>query len=348
MKSKIIGQDIELIIKEFEPILYKLEGKKFLITGGNGFIPSYIIDVLTTFNKKLKNPCKLIILNRHEINENSRLSHLVDDLNVKFIAQDVGKPFEINEKIDIIIHAASRANPTSFLENPLDTIDANINGLRTLLDYAKDNQVENFLFFSSGEIYGNPPKEFIPTPETYPGNVDCTSRRACYSESKRFGETLCMTFFRKYNVPIKILRIFHAYGPGLRDDGKAITDFFNSARKNKSITLRDRGESRIAFCYISDLIRQILLVMFEGKPGEVYNLGDDTLDVSIKELAEMIGNTIGNIPVQITETGEYRDGFKIDIRKPDISKLRALGFKPEINLEQGLRKMNDSYNEIGK
>lgn len=349
MRSRVIEKDIEEIIKEFQPSLYNLEGKTTLITGGNGFIPSYIVDVITTFNKKLKNPCKLILLNRHEINEDSRLSHLVNDTNVKFLTLDVGKPFKINDKVDIIFHAASKANPTSFLEDPLGTLDANVNGLRTLLDYAREKSVENFLFFSSAEIYGgNPPSEFLPIPENYTGNVDPTSRRACYAESKRFGETISTIFFRKYNIPIKILRIFHTYGPGLRDDGKAITDFFNGARKDKLITLKDEGESRMSFCYVSDLVRGIFSVMFKGNPGEVYNIGDDTRDISIKELAKTIGNIIGDVSVKTTEAGEFRDRFNIKARKPDISKLRALGFKPKVSLEEGLKKMDDSYNEIGK
>ena len=344
MINQAIKEDVEKIIKKNKEFLFSLAGKKVLITGGNGFIPSYIVDTLTIINKQLNNPCKLILLNKNPINEKSRLSHLINDSNIEFLSQDVGKPFKINSKIDVIIHAASRANPTSFLENPLDTIDSNVNGLRTLLDFAVKNPVENFIFFSSAEIYGNPPNEFIPTPENYNGNVDCTSKRACYSESKRFCETLCMTYFRKYAVPIKILRIFHTYGPGLRNDGKAITDFFKNGVNYKKILLKDRGESRMTFCYVSDLINAIFLILSKGKSGEVYNVGNDLEDISIIELAKIIGSIIGGVPVIAGEQGNYRDRFKIELRKPDISKLRELGFAPEIFLKEGLFRM---YNSLG-
>jgi len=343
MKTNIIQKDIDSIIQELGELLNNLSGKTILITGGNGFIASYIVDVITTFNNQLNNqsklPCKLIIINKNPINQNSRLSHLITDPNVEFLSKDISKPFEISQKINIIIHAASRANPTSFLENPLDTIDTNINGIRTLLDFAKNNPIENFLFFSSGEVYGNPPEEFIPIPETFNGNVDTLSARACYAESKRFGETLCSVFFRKYNVPVKILRVFHTYGPGLRDDGKAITDFFNDAKNNKKITLKDKGDSKIAFCYISDTITGIFKILFHGEKGEAYNIGNDDKVISIKELAENIATLCGNIPVLITDNGSFRDNYKIVRRMPEISKLKSLGFEPKISMKEGLERM---------
>jgi UDP-glucuronate decarboxylase len=345
MKTNIIQKDIDSIIKEFSESLHSLSGKTILITGGNGFIASYIVDVITTFNKQLNNPCKLIIINKNPITSESRLSHLMNNPDVEFLLKDIGKPFEINKKIDIIIHAASRANPTSFLENPLDTIDTNINGLRTLLDFAKNNPVENFLFFSSGEIYGNPPEEFIPIPEIFNGNVSPISDRACYTESKRFGETLCSVFFKKYNVPTKILRLFHTYGPGLRSDGKVITDFFNNAKNKGEITLRDKGDSTIAFCYISDTITGIFKILFKGENGEAYNLGNNDEAIPIKKLAEIIASFYGDIPVSTTDNKDFRDNYKIVKRMPDISKLKSLGFEPKISMEEGLMKMHLSDKE---
>ncbi len=340
MISSIIKEDIEKeIIPEFDQPLRKLEGKTILITGGNGLIPSYLVDTFIINNKRLANPSKLLIINKNPMNRFSRLSHLLTDANVKFIVQDVGKPFDISEKVDIIIHAASRANPTSFLADPLDTIDANVNGVRTLLEYAKNNPVEEFLFFSTNEIYGNPLPEFIPTPETYSGNVDCTEDRACYSESKRLAETLCMAFYRKHNVPVKLLRILLAYGPGMRDDGKVITDFFNKAIKEKKISFKDGGDALRSFCYISDTTRAILKVMFEGKPGEAYNIGNDLENIPIKNLAAKIAKTLNNNTlIEINLDAPLKHIYGVNNRHPDITKIRELGFEPKINLEKGLQR----------
>ncbi|MBI2629889.1 NAD-dependent epimerase/dehydratase family protein [Candidatus Pacearchaeota archaeon] len=350
MITKVIEEDIDEIIKEFGEELKKLEGKTIFITGGNGFIPSYIVDVIIKFNKNLQNPCKLIIMNKNKVNENSRLSHLLNDKNVSFIAQDVGKPFEITGKPNIIIHAASRANPTAFMEDPLDTIDANVNGIRNLLEYARNNSVEQFIFFSSAEIYGNPVKEFIPTPESYTGNTDCTDGRACYTEAKRFGETLCMAYYRKFNVPVKMLRILLAYGPGMKNDGKVVSDFFNRASKEKGIGLRDKGDATRSFCYVSDCVRAIFKIIFSGKTGEAYNIGNDLEEenVTILELARRVAKLVGeNIEVKPNMDALKKNVYGIETRRVDITKLRNLGFELKIPLNMGLERTRRYYDEIG-
>jgi UDP-glucuronate decarboxylase len=196
MKSRVIDEDIQGILSTFNNELTKLEGKNIFITGGKGFIGSYIIDVLSQFNATSKKPCKIVTFDRNPVVKDSRLDHLLTNPNITFLTGDAGKPFNVPEKMDILIHTASRSNVSSILKNPLETADANVYGVRNLLEYARDNPVENFIFFSSAEIYGNPVNEFIPTPETYTGNIDVLSPLACYSESKRFSETLCSIFFR--------------------------------------------------------------------------------------------------------------------------------------------------------
>ena len=347
MLSRRIQKDIEQeIMPEFNGDLKSLSGKTILITGGNGFLPSYLVDTFILANAYLDKPIKLIIINKNAINDVSRLSHLRGNPNISFIATDVGKPFSIPSHPDIIIHAASRANPTSFLADPLDTIDANIKGIRTLLDYAKDYPVEQFIFFSSGEIYGNPVKDFIPTPETYTGNVDCLSKHACYIESKRFAETMSMAFFRQFNVPVKFLRIMLAYGAGMRNDGKVVSDFFESAVNNKEIKIRDRGEARRSFCYVSDATRAILYVLLKGTAGEAYNIGDDTNNISIKELADMIVETIGNgAIVSPNMSAPLKEIYGVDNRLLDISKVKALGFDVKVPLKEGLERLKEHLEE---
>jgi nucleoside-diphosphate-sugar epimerase len=348
MISQIIREDIGSIVSDFENDLKKLEGKTIFITGGNGCIASYLVDVFSKFNEKLERPCKLIILNRNPIKEKSRLAHLIGNENVEFIAQDVGKNFQIPLGVDIIIHAASRANPASFLQDPIDTIDANVTATRNLLEYAKENPVENFIFFSSGEIYGNPVKEFVPTPETYTGNIDCLHPMSCYIESKRFSETMCSVFFRKYNVPVKMLRILLAYGPGMRDDGKVISDFYVAAKNNKEITIRDRGEATRSFCYISDVTRAILKIMFNGVNGEAYNVGNDLENISIKELAFKIAEVLdNNTEVKPNLDAPIKQIYGIPTRHLDISKLRELGFEPKIGIKEGLERLKKHEEEKG-
>ncbi|MDP3966125.1 MAG: NAD-dependent epimerase/dehydratase family protein [archaeon] len=345
MISNVIKEDVRNILLELEEELKDLSGKKILITGGNGFIASYLVDLFVELSEKLKNPIKIYVINRNKLNPKSRLSHLIGNKNILFMEQDIGKPLNLPKGINIIFHAASNASPISFMKNPLETIDSNINGTRNLLEYSKENHIENFLLFSSVDVYGNPPKEFLPTSELYNGNVDPTNPRSCYSESKRFSETLCSVFFRNFKVPAKILRIGHTYGPGLRED-KAINEFFRKSINSKKIDLRDSGEAKLSYCYISDVIRGILKVMFKGNSGEAYNIGSGFPPVSIKDLALSIGNvqSNGTIVAPIYSEGNSSKGY---IRYPDITKLKGLGFKPKINLEEGLLRIKSHYEETG-
>lgn len=339
---KIIEEDLEEIILEFTEQLKGLRGKTILITGGNGSIASYLVDIFERFD------CKVLVLEKNEINSESRLAHLINNPNVDFIIQDVGKPFNLPSKIDIIIHAASRANRKVFLEDPLDTIDTNVNAIRNLLEYAKENPVENFLFFSSAEIYGNPVKEFVPTPEEYTGNIDCLHPTACYTEAKRLSETLCSIFFRNYNVPVKMLRLLLCYGPGMRNDGKVISDFYTAGKENKEIKIKDRGEDRRSFCYVSDAIRGILIVMFKGNSGEAYNIGSDIENVSILELANKIAKTLDNETI-VTPTLDVpkKQIYGIPTRNLDLSKIRKLGFIPKVSLDEGLQRLKKYVEEVG-
>ncbi len=344
MRTKIIEEDVKSILSSLGSSLNRLEGKSILITGANGFLASYIVDTLVEFNKTASRPCKLVLINKNEINDKSRLSHLRGDPNVKFIAADVGKSFEVIDKVDIIIHAASSSTPLTNLDDPIGTIDANINGLRVLLEYAKKNKVEDFLFFSSAEIYGNPVKEFVPTSESYFGNVDPIGKRACYTESKRFGETLCINFFRKYGVPVKILRIFNTYGPGLRNNGKIVSEFFDGARTNKKILISSKGDGRRSWCYASDIALAIFFVWLNGKAGEAYNAGDDTNNISIIDLANLIKEVVNNgTEIVLNPDAKKQEMYGIDTRYPDITKLRKLGFQPKVSLKEGLKRMMENY-----
>lgn len=345
--SKIIVTDIEDIIEEYEEDLMKLDGKRILVTGANGMIPSYLVDVFASMNRRLRKPCELYLYGNTKVSEKSRLAHLTHDNNVHFFARNVGKLFEVEGKPNIILHGASRANPLSFKQEPIDTIDANVNGCRTLLDYAKDNPVESFLFFSSSEVYGNPPSEHIPTSEDYFGNVNCQGDMACYAEGKRFCETLCSSFFRKHDVPTKMLRIFHTFGPGLRNDGKTLARIFADGIHKKKISLSHPGLAKRSYSYVSDTARGILTVMFRGSPGEAYNVGNDENNVSVRDMAEIVREILP-LASEVDVPSENRDkGETIQDRAPVLDKLRALGYKPKIELREGLLRLRNYYFEKG-
>ena len=190
--SFFLEKDIDKIIKNTKNISKYFSGKNILITGGNGFLGKYFVEVFKEYNKYLKKPVRVIIYDKTLKNTKS-----LNSTNFKFIKKDVAKKFNINMKVDIIIHAAGIASPFYYRKKPIETLDVAINGTRNLLEFAK-KQKAKFIFFSSSEIYGDPDKYNVPTKETYRGNVSSMGPRACYDESKRLGETICY-IFNKYH-----------------------------------------------------------------------------------------------------------------------------------------------------
>lgn len=347
MISDIILKDINSeILPEFSFYLENLRNKEILITGGNGLIGSYIVDTLAIFNKENNANIRINIINKNETNKDSRLSHLINEPGINFIKQDVGESFKIPGKPDIIIHAASRANPSSFLADPMDTINANVKCAWNLLEYARNNPIEDFIFFSSGEIYGNPVEEFIPTPETYNGNADPLNSWSCYIESKRFVESLCMAYFRQFKIPIKIARVLLVYGPGMRDDGKVVSDFFNSSMKERAIKIKDLGLAKRSFCYISDATRQVLAILFKGKPGEVYNVGSDDKNLTIYDLAIEIARIVGkDVVVEKNINFEERKIYGVNNRLLDLNKIKSIGYIQKVSLNEGLNRLFIHYQD---
>lgn len=155
----------------------------------------------------------------------------------------------------------------------------------------KINLLLGFYFFSSSEIYGDPIAGNIPTPESYNGNVSCTGPRACYDESKRYGETLCVNFAQQYDLPIKISRPFNNYGPGLKiTDSRVIPDFAKDVLSGRDINMLSNGSPTRTFCYVADAIVGYYKILVRGRKGEAYNIGVESPEISILNLAELIVN----------------------------------------------------------
>ena len=182
------------------------------------------------------------------------------------------------ESVDYIIHAASQANTKLFYSDPVGTLSANTIGTYNLLKYANEKKVKGFLFFSSGAVYGDTSiaTEFIKENQYY--QIDPLEITSCYSESKKMAENMCFSFYKQFNLPIKIIRIGHTYGPGINlNDGRVFSDFIKNILDNKDLVIKSDGEAKRAFCYITDAINAFFLVLFNGKSGEAYNMSNNEI-----------------------------------------------------------------------
>ncbi len=308
--------------------------KNVLVAGGAGFIGSWLCEEL------LKQNFRVVCIDNLCTGREQNILHLKQDKNFEFINCDIIKPLpESIGKVDFIFHLASPASPPAYQKLAIETLLVNSNGTLNLLELArKDNA--RFLFASTSEVYGNPAQH--PQKETYWGNVNPNGIRSMYDESKRFGEALCMAYFRKYNIDLRIARIFNTYGPRMRaDDGRVISNFINQSLQDEPLTVYGDGKQTRSLCYVSDLVEGLLGLMFkEGIGGEVANLGNPHERI-IFELAEII-RRLTNSKSEISFKELPQDDP--ERRCPDISKAeKLLNWNPKISLEQGLQKTIEWY-----
>jgi UDP-glucuronate decarboxylase len=280
------------------------------------------------------------------------LDALSGNPHLKVVWHDIRTPLPAGmDDFEFVVHAAGIASPTYYRMHPIETMDANINGLRSLLDWSvrqqeRGHSIEGFLFFSSSEIYGDPDAQFIPTPETYRGNVSCTGPRACYDESKRYGETLCVNFAREYGLPVRVARPFNNYGPGLKiTDRRVIPDFARDILSGCDIVMFSDGAATRTFCYVSDAATGYYKVLVRGHDGEAYNIGVEEPEISMRELAERLAELgrrhfgySGNVVRRQSEEVEYLVDNP-SRRCPTIAKAREhLRYGPRVELTEGLRR----------
>lgn len=305
--------------------------KKALVTGGAGFIGSHLCDRL------LKDGWKVWSIDNFITGSPKNIEHLKDNQNFIFIEADVAKPLPeelLREKFDAILHFASPASPRGYYEYPIETSLANSVGTYNMLELARKNKAE-FVLASTSEVYGEP--EVHPQPESYWGNVNPVGLRSCYDESKRFADSLTMTYFRQFGTDVRIVRIFNTYGPRMQvDDGRVIPNFTTRALAGEDMVIYGDGKGTRAFCYIDDLVEGIVRILnAKGIESRILNLGNPH-EITILELAEMIKKLTGSQSGFIYEPAREDDPTR---RRPDITKVKTLlGWDPKVPLEEGLVK----------
>jgi nucleoside-diphosphate-sugar epimerase len=327
------------------------------LTGCGGFLGYYFSLVFAKWNMNNENVIETTLQDNFMRGVPDWINVIKDIKGITIEKHDVLDGYE-HFNFHNVIHAASIASPIFYRKNPIETMDANVIGLRNLLDlqlaFQKTSSVDtNFLFFSTSEIYGDPPPEEIPTSEEYRGNVSCTGPRACYDESKRFGETLCVNYTNQYNLRTVIVRPFNNFGPGLKlDDGRVIPDFCSSALKENKIKMFSDGSPKRTFCYISDAITGYIKALVNGKKGKSYNIGTEKPEISMLNLAENISELMNElfqtnceIQYEKSQDTEYLTDNP-DRRCPNISLAKKdLGYDPVVDLKTGLRNSLIWYSE---
>jgi UDP-glucuronate decarboxylase len=313
--------------------------EKILVTGGAGFIGSHLCEHL------LNKGYKVVCLDNLITGSKKNIEPLLENPNFEFIDANIVSPVgELpNEPFSHIFHLASPASPIDYQKYSEETILVNSIGTLVVLNMARDRNTK-VLIASTSEIYGDPLEH--PQKETYFGNVNSFGPRSCYDESKRFSETQAYVFLHKYDLDVRIVRIFNTYGPRMRkDDGRVVSNFISQALANDPINVDGDGSQTRSFCYVTDMVEGLFKAMFTDKTkGEVLNLGNPD-EYTIKELAEKILK-LTDSKSEIKYSGSFRKDDPMR-RKPDITKAKnILSWEPKMGVDEGLQKTIEYYKSL--
>jgi dTDP-glucose 4,6-dehydratase len=297
-----------------------------VVTGGAGFLGSHLCEYL------LANRHRVICLDNLETASLQNIEHIRDDA-FTFANGDVMEKIEVDEPVDYVFHLAAIPSPIDYLRLPLLTLKIGSYGTHNALGLAKFKRAR-FLLASTSEVYGDP--QVHPQPETYWGNVNPVGPRGVYDEGKRYSEAMTMAYHRQQGVDTAIARIFNTYGPRMRPyDGRAIPTFVRQALENKPLTIFGDGSQTRSFCYVDDMVGGLYALAMSDEHYPV-NLGNPS-EFTILELAETVLKVIGSKSEIVFEALPMDDP---QIRQPDITRAKEiLGWTPEIDLEEGLRRM---------
>jgi len=350
---EVVWNDLEYICDRCSALFNELAGSTILITGAGGFLGYYLVQAPLFWNSLHPNasPIRLVCADVFLRGRPAWVNEVDIRHSVRFVTHDVSRSLPEGVEPDYVIHAASIASPTYYRQFPIETIDANIKGLRNVLDYAlarsrQGRALKALLFFSSSEVYGDPDPAQIPLKETYWGNVSTIGPRSCYDESKRFGETLCAAFQKVHDVPVKIVRPFNNYGPGMPiDDRRVMADFMLNVLQGSDIVLLSDGSPTRTFCYVADAVVGYYKVMLHGRPADPYNIGCEEPEISMLELAETVANTArtghgyeGRV-IQAKSQDDHYLTENPQRRCPSIAKARTeLGYDPTVDLPEGIKR----------
>ena len=308
-------------------------GKTAVIAGGAGFVGSHMCD------KLLSADISVVCLDNMITGSGGNVAHLEADDRFELVRANVIEPVSVDGPVDYVINMASPASPTDFDPLAIEIMRVGAWGTYHLLELAREKNAV-YLQASTSEVYGDP--LVMPQTEEYWGNVNPIGRRSVYDEAKRYGEAMTMAFHRKYDLSVRLLRIFNTYGPRMRpDDGRAIPTFISQALRGEDVTVHGDGLQTRSVCYVADEVDGIFRLLMSDECQPV-NVGNPDTEITMKLLAETIVDLIGSSSRVIFTPQPFDDDPMY--RRPDITRAREiLGWEPTTNIEDGLTRTIEHF-----
>lgn len=315
-------------------------GKNFMISGATGMIGSLLIDMLMEHNDCLtpKKRCHVTAVIRNAETARERFEPWLAREEFQLLARDLSKPLDGLPAADILIHAASTTHPVQYSAEPINTIFANIEGARNMLEAAADKASSRFLLLSSVEIYGENRGDVDRFDEHYCGYLNCNTLRAGYPEAKRVSEALCQAYAREKGTDTVILRLPRVYGPTMRmSDSKAVAQFIKKALAGEDIILKSTGEQLYSYAFVGDAVLGMLYVLTRGESGQAYNLADEGSDLKLKDLAAMASASAGTrVVFQLPKESEQAGYSAATKALLNAGKLKGLGWRAGYDIARGM------------
>lgn len=327
LQSRLYQTDIQESLSSVLKMA-ELKNSKILITGATGLVCSAVVDLLICADLNIT----VYAAGRSKEKVVERFAG-----KVKFLSYDATKPIDFDVDVDYIIHGASNASPNLYVNEPVETMKANINGMQNLLEYAHKKSVKKVIYVSSSEVYGRK-DSMEPFKEDQYGFIDLLNPRSSYSMAKRAAETLCVSYRLEYGVPFNVVRLGHIYGPSAnKSDQRVSSGFAYKAAKRDNLVLKSEGKQIRSYCYSLDCASAILSVLTSGVDGEAYNISNKDSIISIKQMAIYLAKAAGvelifDIPSQI-EAAAFNP---MDNSSLDSTKLEGLGWRGRFSAEKGL------------
>lgn len=350
-QDPILQEDMESLVKDAAVPFELFTGKTVFVTGATGLLGSQAVKVLLCSNRLLGAGIKVLALARSEQKAKKVFGGLLDREDIELVLGDVTKEIAWDGQVDYVIHGASATSSKYFVSNPVETIMTAVNGTVNMLEFAKEKQVEGFLYLSSLEVYGTPSADAGRIDESYSGYIDPLQVRSSYSEGKRMVECICASYASEYQVPVKIARLSQTFGAGVEyGDGRVFAEFARCAIEKKDIVLHTKGQTVRSYCYTKDAVAAMLLILLKGECGAAYNVTNMDTKISIADMARLVCDTFAQSGIQVTfdmpkdvASFGYNPEMVIAL---DSGKLMALGWKPTVGMREMFTRLAASMQTV--
>ena len=326
----VIKSDLKKICSSlYTREINRFKGKSIFISGASGFLGRWFRSFFDHLNDSVfvnsADKCSVFAVDVEDL----------DITNPDFQDMDIG-PF------DFYINSAGIASPKWYKKQPFKTIDVSYTGTVNVFERALRENAESVLVFSSSEVYGDPPAEHIPTPETYTGQIPTMGSRSCYDVGKLVIETLSDIFHQERDLPVKIIRPFNLYGPYMRlDDGRMMANLCKSVVENDIMSVYGTGNQTRTYCYVADAILLMIKALLSDENGEVFNVGSNYDEMSALEVCETAYDILGanKDNLRVIEHPSFYPKDEPNRRKADISKvINAFGNEPKTPFTEGIKR----------